>query len=95
MSQERSSHSQIQLPTFRLEFPEFNGENPRSWIRKANKYFQVHMIEEVHKIMHASYYLVGAADLWFGEYIEGRSNINWERICLTRRDFNDCQRPER
>ncbi|KAG8370608.1 hypothetical protein BUALT_Bualt13G0001100 [Buddleja alternifolia] len=34
----------------RLEFPRFDGDNPRAWIRKCNRYFQIlSMIAEEHK----------------------------------------------
>lgn len=82
MRQQTSHQPQYQqLPTYRLEFPEFAGENPRSWIHKANRYFSVHQIEEGNRVMHASYYLVGSADLWFCEYVEGRPHIQWELFC--------------
>lgn len=30
----------VKLP--RINFPYFNGEGPREWLRKAQKYFQIH-----------------------------------------------------
>ena len=30
----------------RIDFPLFDRENPREWVRRANKYFQIHGVEE-------------------------------------------------
>ena len=29
----------------RIDFPLFDGENPREWVRRANKYFRIHGLE--------------------------------------------------
>ncbi|KAL2475308.1 Uncharacterized protein Adt_36044 [Abeliophyllum distichum] len=34
----------IRLP--KIDFPYFNGDEPRKWIRKARKYFQLHHVTE-------------------------------------------------
>ena len=30
----------------KMDFPAFDGNNPREWVRRANKYFQIHGVEE-------------------------------------------------
>lgn len=36
--------------TVKFEFPKFNGENPRPWIRKCNKLFPHHMVPKSQKV---------------------------------------------
>lgn len=56
----------------RLKFPEFTGENPLSWIRKANRFFQIMPMGEVAKVYHSGYYMTEVADVWYMEYVEGK-----------------------
>lgn len=42
----RNTNPHQNLPLPRLEFPEFNGTNPRSWLNKCERYFQLHQIPE-------------------------------------------------
>ncbi|KAL2504958.1 Uncharacterized protein Adt_20579 [Abeliophyllum distichum] len=46
-----------------IYFPWFGGENPREWVRKANKYFQIHQIPEELKIEIAKMYLKSRANI--------------------------------
>lgn len=71
----------IQNPSMRLEFPEFHGEDPRSLLRRANRYFQIHLMDELAKVNHASYYMMGSADLWYYEYVEGKQHVHWDYFC--------------
>lgn len=65
----------------KLTFPEFNGENPQHWVRRANRFFQLIPMEEGRKVYHAGYYMVGVTDTWYMEYIEGRESITWPDFC--------------
>ncbi|XP_026396574.1 uncharacterized protein LOC113291233 [Papaver somniferum] len=38
----------------KIDFPRFDGSNPRGWIRKCNRYFQLNSIYEIHKVDIAS-----------------------------------------
>lgn len=67
--------------TVRLKFPEFNGEGPQNWIRKANRFFQIIPMEERAKVHHAGYYMIDVADTWFMEYVEGKDGIDWQEFC--------------
>lgn len=67
--------------TVRLKFPEFNGENPQGWIRKANRFFQIMPMGEAAKVYHSGYYMLGVADVWYMEYVEGKEGIQWEEFC--------------
>lgn len=71
-------HDHFSRPA-RMEFPEFSGD-PRLWIRRANRYFSFHPTDELSKVKFASYYMVGQADLWFMEYVEGKQHVPWEHF---------------
>ncbi|KAF9606470.1 hypothetical protein IFM89_025444 [Coptis chinensis] len=68
------------LKTPRLDFPRFDGVNPRAWVRKGNQFFYIHPMEESTKVKVASLYLEGRADSWFLEYQEGREIIEWTEL---------------
>lgn len=50
--------------TLRLKFPEFNDENPQSWIRKVNRFSQIISMGEIAKVYHSGYYMVDVAGVW-------------------------------
>ncbi|KAF9617424.1 hypothetical protein IFM89_036385 [Coptis chinensis] len=64
----------------KVDFPRFDGENPRAWAHKCSKFFQIHPIEENQKASLASLYLEGKADAWFLDYQEGKECIQWEEL---------------
>ena len=43
----------------RIEFPQFDGTNPRSWVKKCSKYFSLYKTPENQKVELASLYMVG------------------------------------
>ena len=46
----------------------FNGENPREWIKKCQRYFLLDPVMEEEKMLFASLHLEGAAETWFGNF---------------------------
>lgn len=36
---------------------------------------------DVNKVPDESYYMIGATDLWYCKYVEGRAHIHWELLC--------------
>ncbi|KAL0423910.1 UNVERIFIED_CONTAM: hypothetical protein Sradi_0925800 [Sesamum radiatum] len=54
-----------------IEFPKFNGDEPRGWIRKCQWYFQtVYTIPNDQRVSLASIHLEGKAELWFQGLVE-------------------------
>ncbi|KAG8372765.1 hypothetical protein BUALT_Bualt12G0100900 [Buddleja alternifolia] len=86
---ENNSSSYTPFP--RVEFPHFYGENPRSWILRSNRYFQViSTIPEEQKVALASVYLEGKAEMWFQGFMEGRELLSWSQFTLAILErFND------
>ncbi|KAG8387035.1 hypothetical protein BUALT_Bualt03G0211200 [Buddleja alternifolia] len=67
LTTENSNSSYTPFP--RVEFPHFDGDNPRGWILRCNRYFQViSTIPEEQKVALASVYLDGKAEMWFDDY---------------------------
>ncbi|KAG8364900.1 hypothetical protein BUALT_Bualt18G0046600 [Buddleja alternifolia] len=69
-----SSHTSFS----RLEFPRFEGVDPRSWLRRCSRYFQlVSTITEDQQVPLASIHLEDKAELWFQSFMEGRDMPTW------------------
>ncbi|KAL0409740.1 UNVERIFIED_CONTAM: hypothetical protein Sradi_1908400 [Sesamum radiatum] len=56
----------------RMEFPLFNGEDARAWIRRCTRYFQMIPIPEDQKVPLASVHMEGRAELWYQSHVEKR-----------------------
>ncbi|KAH9615398.1 hypothetical protein KSS87_015381, partial [Heliosperma pusillum] len=63
--------------TPKLEFPSFDGSNPRIWMKKCLKYFNLCKIPEEQRVDLASMYMVGRAESWFNSYIVVRQHVEW------------------
>ncbi|KAL0446471.1 UNVERIFIED_CONTAM: hypothetical protein Slati_1775000 [Sesamum latifolium] len=66
----------------RMEFPLFNGEEARTWIRRCNRYFQMIPIPEDQKVPPASVYMQGRAELWFPGHLEKSGMPSWSELTL-------------
>lgn len=59
----------------KIEFPRFDGTNPRAWVRKCERYFQLKNIDVFKRVDIASIHFDGKADDWFLDYQEGKNFI--------------------
>ncbi|KAL2245962.1 UNVERIFIED_CONTAM: hypothetical protein Sindi_2864400 [Sesamum indicum] len=64
----------------KMEFPLFNGEDARAWIRRCTRYFQ--MIPEGQKVALASIHLQGRAELWYQGHVEKRGEPTWQELIV-------------
>lgn len=62
----------------KLNFPEFNGEDPDGWIRKAEKYFE--MVAE-NRVPTAVIYITSRAEYWWRGTACNSSQIPWHHFC--------------
>ena len=62
----------------RLEFPIFDGKNPRHWLRRRSKIFQIYQIHEDFQVETAAMFLDSKPDVWFREWKEGKTELTWE-----------------
>lgn len=75
---ETPTHVRNKLP--KVDFPRFEGENPRQWLRKCHKYFVVNPMPNCDQIVIAAMYMDGPADNWYLDYVEGKENMLWEQF---------------
>ena len=61
----------------KLEFPSFDGTNPRNWIKKCSQYFALCKIPDSQRVDVASIHLTSKAEIWFASYITIKKNVDW------------------
>ncbi|XP_017221614.1 uncharacterized protein LOC108198371 [Daucus carota subsp. sativus] len=66
---------------YRAEIPNFMGEDPRSWIRKCNKYFVMNQVGESSKLDIVEMHLDGKADVWYQSYKLMHDGGSWGDFC--------------
>ena len=49
----------------RLEFPRFRGDDPETWVYKANQYFNFYHTPLSKSLLMASFHMDGEALVWF------------------------------
>ncbi|XP_074305558.1 uncharacterized protein LOC141640775 [Silene latifolia] len=62
----------------KVNFPVFDGSNPRMWLKKCARYFELCKIPEHQKIDLASLYMIGKTELWVHGYLAVRRNVDWD-----------------
>lgn len=85
---DHSPHSQSRGPAIpqtvkvpKFEFPRFNGEHPRNWIRKCQKYFHLNPMNEGDMVLTAAMHMEGQADSWYLDYLEKQPRVTWDKFC--------------
>ncbi|KAL4313107.1 hypothetical protein GQ457_01G008060 [Hibiscus cannabinus] len=68
------------MPRPKIELQMFDGENPRSWVKKCQKYFTLFAILENQKLEIASMYLTGRAEVRFDGYIMQKNRATWHEF---------------
>ena len=63
-----------------LEFPRFFGEDPVSWVYKANQYFKYYNTPIGEKLILASFHMEGEALIWFQDSEEEEIFVDWESL---------------
>ena len=56
----------------KLDFPRFSGDEPASWVYKANQYFKYYQTLIVEKLLIASFHMELEALIWFQEAEKAR-----------------------
>ncbi|KAK4400375.1 hypothetical protein Sango_1143600 [Sesamum angolense] len=60
-----------------LKFPKFNGEEPRQWVRRCNRYFNIaNTIIDDQKVQVASVQREGRAETWYEGLMERKEVAN-------------------
>ena len=68
--------------TPKLEFPNFNGDNPNEWIRKCSKYFELCKIQEDQKVDFAPLYMTVKAATRVASYLALQPIVGWLKFCI-------------
>jgi len=63
-----------------VEFPCFDGNESKGWIKKCTRYFTLCKTTEEQKVDLAALHLKGQAEIWFNSYILGRRNLTWDEF---------------
>jgi len=71
-------HSSDKLP--KLNFPKFDGENPRLWIRNCNDYFEMYDVAPRRWIKVSTMHLTGAAARWFPAVEQQVVQMSWPQF---------------
>ncbi|KAL4342588.1 hypothetical protein GQ457_08G027580 [Hibiscus cannabinus] len=82
-----SSSMGAYAPKPKIELQSFEGDNPRGWVKKCEKYFNIFAIPKGQKLEIASMYLIGRAETWFNGYIMQKHRATWHEFTA-----NICQR---
>jgi len=66
----------------RIEFPVFEGTNPRIWIKKCERYFNMCKIPESQPVDLAFIHLKGKAEVWFTSYVAVKKSVDWDEFIV-------------
>lgn len=80
----RNHYSSFKTP--KVDFSKFEGNDPRAWIGKCEKYFQLNpTLDDRSKVICATLYLEGEADVWYRSLEEEKPALLWsefvEMVC--------------
>ncbi|XP_039056463.1 uncharacterized protein LOC120199464 [Hibiscus syriacus] len=75
-----NNNTSMVFPKPKIELQLFDGSNPRSWIRKCEKYFSIFTVPELQKLEIAAMYFTGRVDVWFDGYIMKKSRVTWHEF---------------
>ncbi|XP_026399861.1 uncharacterized protein LOC113295752 [Papaver somniferum] len=67
--------------TPKLDFPRFDGDNPKSWIQKCEYYFQMHNIAELHLTKMEAIHMDGKTSKWYDNFCLTQAVIPWPYFC--------------
>jgi len=67
----------------KMQFPTFDGENPKIWIDNCENYFTIYTIPERLWVTTASMHLQGNAAMWWQAYKQTHRKISWKDFCST------------
>ncbi|XP_074346537.1 uncharacterized protein LOC141685327 [Apium graveolens] len=71
-------YSQQGVKTPKFDFPKFNGKDPRGWITKCEKYFQLMPSVDLRsRVLCAALHMEDDADIWYRTVEEEKHNLLW------------------
>ncbi|XP_070033018.1 uncharacterized protein [Nicotiana tomentosiformis] len=75
----------VPIPPPKWELPSFEGYEPKVWIRKCERYFNLYRTPDNQKVEADALYLNGLAEKWYNSLVLSRGIIGWvefkEELC--------------
>jgi hypothetical protein len=65
----------------KLNFPKFDGENPKLWIKRSQDYFELRQVDSKNWIKIASMYFTKAAACWLQSVEKRVQTVSWVEFC--------------
>nr|CAD1843416.1 unnamed protein product [Ananas comosus var. bracteatus] len=78
--EEHQGRFQHHIPYLRLEFPTFQGEEPREWSSHCEQYFRIYQVPELQWVEIATMHFTGRAHRWKEGYLIDKPDITWEEL---------------
>lgn len=78
----------------KVPFPWFDGDNPRCWRTRAEKYFKMYFVEEPLWIEISEMHFDGPASLWYQSIENLIPDLSWSDFCAKMHDRFDRDRHE-
>ncbi|KAL5850318.1 hypothetical protein ACOSQ4_008331 [Xanthoceras sorbifolium] len=72
------SDSLVKIP--KLTFPKFDGTDPKTWLRKCDRYFLIHPVPPDQKVLIASIHFEKKAEVWFQSYYDLQEGVSWREF---------------
>ncbi|KAL5767431.1 hypothetical protein ACOSQ2_014214 [Xanthoceras sorbifolium] len=64
----------------KLSFPKFDGTDPKTWLRKCDRYFLIHPVPPDQKVLIASIHFEKKAEIWFQSYYDLQEGVSWKEF---------------
>lgn len=59
------------------ELPSFEGQDPKVWVRKCERYFSLYRTHDDQKVEAAALYLNGATEVWYHSLLLSKGTVTW------------------
>lgn len=79
-------------PSPKIEFPKFDGTDPKGWAVKVEQYFDFINMDDHRKIKLAAIHLEGKASVWYRSYQNTKPVVNWK--CFLQDVLNRFENPD-
>lgn len=73
-------HAHWALP--KLDFPQFDGDNPQFWKTRCEKYFDVYGVQREMWVRVATLHFIGNAARWLQLHEANDTAFSWEELCV-------------
>ncbi|CAO2183142.1 unnamed protein product [Urochloa humidicola] len=80
-SSSQLSHAKMNYSIPNLDFPKFDGSNPKIWIRRCENYFDVMNVSQSHWVKLAVMHFGGSAAFWMQSIEMDVKLLSWEHLC--------------